>query len=135
LKLRWLRWLDVGNGEVNKHETMKVIICQTLNCYITWGVTKSLSLRIYPPHKRISSQDTTCSSLMWITSKATEQLEFDNHRNDETQELDSGGEKMIFKRDETILSFSFVREFPVKKPGVKKMVYYICERIGVIKSW
>jgi hypothetical protein len=75
LKLRWLRWLDVGNGEVNKHETMKVIICQTLNRYITWGVTKSLSLRIYPPHKRISSQDTTCSSLIWITSEVTEQLE------------------------------------------------------------
>ena len=44
---------------------------------------KSLSLMIYPPHERISSQDMiSSSSMISIISKPTEQLESNKHMND-----------------------------------------------------
>jgi len=84
-------------------------------------------LRIYPPHKRISSQDITCSSLIWIISEVTEQLEFDKHMNDVSQGLNDirRRERYFFWFDSVQKCFFFQYWWKAKWKGVAHFSYFV----------
>jgi len=106
----------------------KVITCPRVIHYITWVTTKSLSLRIYTPHKRISSQ--IQHVLPWYESYQRWQnnLILLEHWNDVTQKLNYIGRReryfsglIVYKK-----CFVFVIDGKQKWKGIALLLLLFC---------